>query len=107
MKKGMIVDVYRANGHDCSMGGISSKHEAITITGPGIPEIEEPSEKYPEMIFEPNANRVDGNLALYPPDSYSEGKRVKWYMFGGNFAWSSDSRFPSAQPIKIHDRHEP
>ena len=30
----------------------------------------------------------------------------RWLMAGGNFAYSSDSRFPSVQPIAIHDRHE-
>ena len=27
-------------------------------------------------------------------------------MFGGAFIWSSDSRFPSRQPIPVHDRYE-
>lgn len=27
-------------------------------------------------------------------------------MFGGQFIYSSDSRFPSDQPIHIHDRFE-
>lgn len=27
-------------------------------------------------------------------------------MFGGNFIFSSDSRFPSDYPIPIHDRYE-
>ncbi len=27
-------------------------------------------------------------------------------MFGGNFVYTSDSRFPSPQPIKVHDRVE-
>jgi hypothetical protein len=30
----------------------------------------------------------------------------KWYMFGGNFVYSSTSDFPSNQPIKIFDRIE-
>ena len=30
----------------------------------------------------------------------------KHYMFGGNFAYTSDSRFPSKAPIKIFDRVE-
>ena len=28
------------------------------------------------------------------------------YMFGGNFAYSSDSRFPFDYPLGIHDREE-
>ena len=27
-------------------------------------------------------------------------------MFGGNFVYTSDSRFPSDYPIPIHDRFE-
>jgi len=102
MPKGMLAFVYRpADGSDCSLKGISSKHNSIIITGPGIPEVFEPSENCPEMVLEPNANRVAGNMAIYPAD-----KGEKWYCFGGNFAYSSDSRFPSNQPIKIYDRRE-
>jgi len=27
-------------------------------------------------------------------------------MFGGNFIYTSDSRFPNKYPIAIHDRYE-
>ena len=30
----------------------------------------------------------------------------RWVMFGGHFCFTSDSRFPSDQPIKIFDRVE-
>jgi hypothetical protein len=30
---------------------------------------------------------------------------VGW-MAGGNFIWTSDSRFPSDYPIAVHDRQE-
>lgn len=30
----------------------------------------------------------------------------RWLMFGGTFAYSSDSRFPYDRPVHIHDRYE-
>ncbi len=30
----------------------------------------------------------------------------RWLMFGGTFAYTSDSRFPYEYPIHIHDRYE-
>ena len=38
------------------------------------------------------------------PASIAKGNKMP--MFGGNFVYSSDSRFPSDAPIKIHDRIE-
>jgi len=37
---------------------------------------------------------------------YSIYKSGRHSMFGGNFLYTSDSRFPSEHPIAIHDRVE-
>lgn len=37
---------------------------------------------------------------------YTIWKSGKHSMFGGNFLYTSDSRFPSEAPIAIHDRVE-
>jgi hypothetical protein len=43
------------------------------------------------------------SLRAVPRDVLESGK---WYMFGGNFIYTSDSRFPTKEPIKIFDRVE-
>lgn len=40
------------------------------------------------------------------PVNPDRGDRVIGPMFGGNFIYSCDSRFPSDYPIPVHDRYE-
>lgn len=99
--KGLLVNVYR-DKHDCTNEGISSRHDRMVLTGDGIPEIFEPSEREPEirLVYRPNIN--------YYHAEPTEGKRphcAGWF-FGGNFIHTSDSRFPNRYPIPIHDRQE-
>jgi hypothetical protein len=47
-----------------------------------------------------HAEPVDGER-----DARREGKTVG-PMFGGNFVYTSDSRFPNKYPIPVHDRWE-
>jgi hypothetical protein len=42
-------------------------------------------------------------LRVVPKSLLDSGK---WTMFGGNFVYTSDSRFPSNSPIAVHDRVE-
>ena len=104
---GLIVDVYKTNGVDCTANGISSKSNELCIINIDAP-------------FSPNKNRpaallVKGNLPntvrIIP--AYVDDKKT-WTMFGGNFAYSSDSRFNDAVEkiasfrgaVQIHDRIE-
>lgn len=104
MKKGLIAYVYRApKMGDCTNQGISSKVDQVLIYGEGIPEIFESAEDLPAMKFEPRENmsaRFGMDCSRLVPDD-CKGH----LMFGGNFAYSSDSRLPRA-PIPIHDRIE-
>ena len=50
------------------------------------------------VLIEREAGRV---IHLTP-----RGDLDKWTMFGGTFVHTSDSRFPYAHPIKLHDRYE-
>ena len=88
---------------DCSNNGISARFSRL------------------EMIEEKDVNTYDGNLSqavvkidrilwgekkpvLVPFEVYSEYKNDTLPIsFGGNFGWSSDSRF-GGTPIPIHDR---
>jgi hypothetical protein len=92
----MTVTIYRPD-YDCTNNGLSSQHDRITIVGAG---------------YQPGSARADapafflrelgGAINLYPADVGRPGE----YMFGGNFAFCSDSRFPNQYPIPVHDRRE-
>lgn len=97
--KGMIVEVFRrADGYDCTNGGVSSKHAAFVLVGEGVPELAEADERYPVLFLERNGNFGYRAVPGEPG----------WKMFGGNFIYSSDGRFweLSRGPIPIHDRFE-
>jgi hypothetical protein len=104
MKKGLTVWVYRSHLGDCTNNGESSKVNMFTLIGEGIAEIFEPSEDAPAMYLETKEYSF-GKVTRAIPES----KRNKWTMFGGNFIYSSDSRFSEISggaPIKIFDRVE-
>ena len=93
---GLRVDIYRpAGGWDATAEGVSAHHDQMTI--------------YPEAAV---ARAGDDVLVLV---AHRLGLRAvpyrlwatgRWVMFGGHFCFTSDSRFPSDQPIKIFDRIE-
>ena len=65
-------------------------------------------ENPPENVVTMVKRRIHGigeYLHLEPLDGHHNGGN-KWYMAGGNFAYTSDSRFPSSHPLAVHDRHE-
>jgi hypothetical protein len=96
---GLLVFTYRHDGGDCTNGGLSSKHDQFVLTW-GETGPFEPDAKTPELVL------VKGpyNSLRAVPRKLVESKQ--WVMFGGNFVYTSDSRFPSDQPIKIFDRVE-
>lgn len=99
--KGLIVEVYRNESFcDCTNGGISSKHDRFLLVGEGVAEVEE-SDNLPVLKL---VKRIIGGEVYKHVQPLTEGK--EWFMFGGNFVYSSDSRFPNAYPLKIHDRLE-
>lgn len=107
-RQGLLVEILRsADGRDCTIDGVSSKVAYATITGPGIPEIFGVEDDRPELVYDP---RTDMSLNLGRPCPVLVPRELLdekvWTMFGGNFAYTSDSRFPSNQPIPIHDRVE-
>lgn len=110
--KGLMTSVYRRNGNgmfdgDCTNGGISSKHNNLILVGDGVPEIFEARELTPAIRL--IKRKVCGKefWIAAPLDAEFEGDNGGFpYMFGGNFLYSSDSRFPSDTPIKIFDRKE-
>ena len=90
---GMTATIFRGT-YDSENSVFHGKTE-VTVIGPGIPELHEPDEERPAVVL---VNK-SGRLAAYPLDHAN-----KWYMFGGCFVYSGDSRFPG--PIYMHDYHE-
>ena len=104
---GLHVYVFRNALGDCTNGGISSKAKGlcvINIDGPC-----EPSPDYPAI--ELVDGHLPGTLRLVPP-----GYENTWYMMGGNYGATSDSRFSETcekmlghrfyGAVAIHDRQE-
>jgi len=107
--QGMLVNVYRSS-HACT-NGISERVDRLTVVGEGVPAIFSPSDKAPLMHL------VRGPLGI--PILSPSPDRWRSYMFGGNYACTSDSRFSDlirdmvsedgrsyVGPIMIFDRDE-
>lgn len=104
--KGLIISVYRdADGSDCTNGGISSNHKRLTLIGKDTPPIFEPTDDAPPVTVV--RRNISGReyLHLVPCDENAK-PLPGWWMFGGNYADASDSRFPHSYPLAIHDRQE-
>lgn len=102
MQKGFLLFVYR-NGSDCTNRGISSKTDTVNVTSSEVelPEIFKVSEDEHMKLIMRNVGTPFP--ILVPKDAGPDGSP---YMFGGNFAYTSDSRFPFDAPVKIFDRKE-
>lgn len=83
---GIIVNVYRREGEDCTINGESATKKGFTITDIRGPF--EPCEDYPAAKLIKQKFGFGCSLYLMP-----ESKSDKDAMFGGNFAYTSDSRF--------------
>jgi hypothetical protein len=107
---GLMVEVFRWSLRDCTNGGASSKHNRLCITNMEGPF--DPSDNCPaaQLVAHPT---VKGHCYIVPQETLDSGR---WYMMGGNFAHSSDSRFHEAIKkmtgnngcfaVGIHDRVE-
>lgn len=112
---GLTVSVYKNPMGDCTLRGISSTVQdlcLVNVDGPSAPGAQQPA-----------AMLVKGNmpgLVKIVPAFLDENKKYKtmpgWWMMGGNYAATSDSRFhravesitghPSYGAVPIHDRIE-
>lgn len=109
--KGLILNVLRSSGGDCTNGGPTSRVSEITVINLGKDsEIFEPTPERPAFKLEMH---VRGCLRLVPVD---EPKGMCSGMFGGNYATTSDGRFGAAcekllgtrfyGAVAVHDRSE-
>lgn len=108
---GLIVNVFRAaNERDCTNNGVSSRFATLTLINAEGP-------------FDPTPERPAAMLRVGPYNSIhivpctDDGQVLPgWFMMGGNYAATSDSRFGEAVrdmigtkhvgAVAIHDRQE-
>lgn len=113
---GMIVYVYRTAEGDASNGGVSARHNTLTVVnvdGPFTPTENRPAAYlttgplgHPILV---PADEVNGTYAPRKTGFSEVGP-----MFGGNIADTSDARWNRAVrkiagvsgPVHIHDRFE-
>lgn len=95
--KGLLVDVFRWS-YDCTNNGVSKTRKEFLLIGKGITELFTETDPAKVLIYDV---KESGYKYCYPAIfQKNEG------MAGGNFVYSSDSRFPNQYPISIHDRKE-
>lgn len=104
MAKGLLCFVYRNTIGDCTNGGVTSQHGQFVLVGHGVEGPFEPNEGSPAL----HLHSFRGQLIAVPEQISSQlgTDHLKGWMFGGNFIYTSDSRFPSDAPIKVFDRRE-
>lgn len=108
--KGLLVWVYRNNSFgDCSANGISSRHDSFILCGEDVDEIFEVKDCTPALMLVKrelqHTNDKKGEYYIHAVPVINGKLKING-MFGGNFVYSNDSRFPSYSPIPIHDRFE-
>lgn len=104
--KGLSVSVIvHKDMSDSSANGISSKNDSLILIGENGEDLDSPfkgDENNTVMLVK---RYLSNGIYLHcEPVKKPEG--MNGPMFGGNFIYTSDSRFPSKYPIPIHDRFE-
>lgn len=113
---GLHVEVFRsAKGGDCTMDGISAQAAELCLVN--VPGPFDPREGIPAAMLVPGNLR--GTVRIVPAMKDDSGAWVKdprWWMMGGNYAATPDSRFSEAcaallghtfyGAVPIHDRYE-
>lgn len=108
--QGLTVYVYKNPlFKNCSLNGISSRYDSLILIGEGVEgpntvDLDNPPENVVKLVKRRIYAGVE-YLHVEPLDGHNAGGD-KWYMAGGAFCYTSDSRFPSHQPLSIHDRCE-
>lgn len=100
-RMGMIVNVYRWN-HDCTNGGISAAADAlcvVNVEGPFEPRAGLPAVMLMESRY---------GVTQLVPATFEDGQWAPtkgWFANGGNFAFTSDSRYAEALQALGGDGH--
>ena len=102
MKK-VLTFVYKNSLGDCTNHGLTSKYDHLNLYYGQLNE--EEINELPEDSLILIERVLCGEPAHYavPVEIYKSGRHS---MAGGNFVYTSDSRFPEKAPLSVHDRVE-
>ena len=103
--KGLRIEIYKPHYGDCSNNGITSKCKHLTLIGENIPELDEATDEAPAVKII-TREIICGKKVNYMHIEPMGKPTGSGWMYGGCIASTSDSRFPSRYPLKIHDRQE-
>lgn len=102
--KGLICEIFRWHLGECSNGGLSSRVQAVTLIdadGPFAPTDDRPAVRLVRR-------QLEGGEYVHAEPITDRPK--PWFMAGGTFIFSHDSRWRDAvghsYPISLHDRVE-
>ncbi len=101
---GLTAEVYKNPLGDCTNGGISSKRRSLYILAENCGPFEPSDIRECVSIVE---REVMGQVYVNAKPIY---RKKRWYMAGGNFLYTGDSRYKEitgiSYPVSIHDRCE-
>ena len=104
IQRGLCTKIFRSEFGDCTNGGISGEAKKLYILGCKTSPIFPTDLRQCVMIEERDImgeHYVNTRPIVHPK---------RWYMAGGNFLYTSDSRYKEitgiSYPIAIHDRYE-
>jgi len=98
--KNIATFVLRNNLGDATNSGLTSREDRITLH---YGEINKDEVNDNDLVLIERVLWGEQCNYAVPGSIYKSDKHS---MFGGNFIYTSDSRFPSDAPIKVHDRVE-
>lgn len=103
---GLTAYVYRWGLGDCTMSGISQHVESLIILSEKCPAFAPKDIR--QCVVVRKMEQIGSHEVYIKAVPVQYPKR--WYMAGGNFLHSSDSRFGeitgTGRPVPIHDRYE-
>lgn len=102
----LTISVFgNTTGSDCSLNGVSKTHDQkLVVEHENGFLTAEDVEAGGYVVLELVTRSIGGKDYF----SFKPKSETRWVMFGGNFAYTSDSRFGkfSDYPVPIHDRIE-
>lgn len=100
---GLYVSVYRGE-YDCTLDGVTSPKfghkQVFLVTGDGPWTVADAIKKGTPVLAVRELGGVKNAFPVHDGKQYLKGQ----WAAGGNFVYTSDSRFPSRQPLSVHDR---
>jgi|TARA_B110000908_G_C10161612_1_gene406299 hypothetical protein len=97
----ILTFVFRHSLGDCTNNGLTSREDSIILHfGSNLQTDLIPDDEL--ILVERTLFGKQANYAV-PAGIFKSGRHS---MAGGNFIYTSDSRFPSDAPISVHDRVE-